>query len=148
MSKLFTPAYDHGRWHVWGQGCMSQADPIRCLNGFFMGVKVQNVPSDMEKESIFMGYRTIRQHGKAGYWPFQPGLIVYLDAPLSLMHKLSCRTLMVDILFSQPCVCVCVCVRERERERERGSAKAAVYMWCKPHCDKCHLSNHLHKNGA
>ena len=91
---------------------MSQADPIRCLNGFYMGVKVQNVPSDMERESIFMGYCTIRQHGKAGYRPFEPGVIVYLDAPLSSMHKLSCRTLMVDILFSQPCVCVClrVCV--------------------------------------
>lgn len=26
---------------------MSQLDPIRCLNGFYMGVKVQTVPSDV-----------------------------------------------------------------------------------------------------
>ena len=49
---------------------MRQVDPIRCLNGFYMGVKVQNVPSDMERESIFMGHRAIQQHGKAGYRPF------------------------------------------------------------------------------
>lgn len=44
---------------------MSQVDPIRCLNGFYMGVKVQNVPSHMERESIFMGHRPSRQHGKS-----------------------------------------------------------------------------------
>lgn len=49
---------------MWGHGCMSQADPIRCLNGFYMGVKVQNVTSDMERESIFMVDCPGRQHGK------------------------------------------------------------------------------------
>lgn len=45
---------------------MSQVDPIRCLNGFYMGVKVQNVPSDMERESIFMEHPLPRLlHGKS-----------------------------------------------------------------------------------
>lgn len=44
---------------------MSQVDPIRCLNGFYMGVKVQNVPSDMERESIFMVHHPTRQNGKS-----------------------------------------------------------------------------------
>lgn len=33
---------------------MSQVDPIRCFNGFYMGVKVQSVPSDVQREFIFM----------------------------------------------------------------------------------------------
>lgn len=50
-----------------------QVDPIRCLNGFYMGVKVQNVPSDMESESIFMVRRPAGNTEKAGYRPFEPG---------------------------------------------------------------------------
>jgi len=60
---------------------MSQVDPIRCLNGFYMGVKVENVPSDMERESIFMVHHPGNTE-KAGYRPFEPGVIVYLDASL------------------------------------------------------------------
>lgn len=44
---------------------MSQVDPIRRLNGFYTGVKVQNVPSDMERESIFMAHRPGRQHRRS-----------------------------------------------------------------------------------
>lgn len=45
---------------------MSQVDPIRCLNGFYMGVRVENVPSDMERgEEIHIHGASPRQHRKS-----------------------------------------------------------------------------------
>lgn len=47
---------------------MTRADPIKCLNGFYTAVKVQNVPSDMEMESIFMMYRPGWRRRESWLW--------------------------------------------------------------------------------
>lgn len=48
----------------------SRVDPIMCLNGFYTGVKVENVPSDIERGSMFMLHR-LSDAEKAAGRPFE-----------------------------------------------------------------------------